>query len=101
VPLAPTRAQRTGTAGDRVFAADSCWPGHDDAAPGFAGRAGCRTSHLRSRDDEGPRSCWPKAAKLGLDIDPVGRVEIDALVQRHLRHAADVLELVRRINASR
>jgi len=42
-----------------------------------------------------------EAAKLGLDIDPVGGVEIDALVQRIYATPPDVLELVRRINASR
>jgi tripartite-type tricarboxylate transporter receptor subunit TctC len=42
-----------------------------------------------------------EAAKQGLDIDPVGGVEIDALVQRLYATPPDVLELVRRINASR
>jgi tripartite-type tricarboxylate transporter receptor subunit TctC len=42
-----------------------------------------------------------EAAKQGLDIDPVGGAEIDALVQRVYATPPDVLELVRRINASR
>jgi tripartite-type tricarboxylate transporter receptor subunit TctC len=42
-----------------------------------------------------------EAAKQGLDIDPVGGVEIDALVQRVYATPPDVLELVRRINAAR
>jgi tripartite-type tricarboxylate transporter receptor subunit TctC len=42
-----------------------------------------------------------EAAKQGHDVDPVGGAEIDALVQRLYATPPDVLELVRRINASR
>jgi tripartite-type tricarboxylate transporter receptor subunit TctC len=42
-----------------------------------------------------------EAAKQGLDIDPVRGAELDALVQRLYATPPDVLELVRRINASR
>jgi hypothetical protein len=42
-----------------------------------------------------------EATRQGLDVDPVSGAEIDALVQRVYATPPDVLELVRRINASR
>jgi hypothetical protein len=42
-----------------------------------------------------------EAAAQGLDIDPVSGAEIAALVDRLYGTPADVLDLVRKINASR
>jgi hypothetical protein len=42
-----------------------------------------------------------EAATQGLDIDPVSGAEIAALVDRLYATPADVLDLVRKINASR
>ena len=42
-----------------------------------------------------------EAAKQGLDVDPVGGAEIEALVQRLYTTPPDVLDIVKRISASR
>jgi tripartite-type tricarboxylate transporter receptor subunit TctC len=62
-----------------------------------------RVAELRTAFDAmmKDRDLLAEAAKQGLDVDPVGGAEIDALVQRVYDTPPDVLELVRRINASR
>lgn len=82
------------------FAADSvlAWPLM--APPGLPAE---RVAELRTAFDAMMKDpdLLAEATKQGLDIDPVGGAEIDALVQRVYATPPDVLELVRRINAAR
>ena len=93
---APTAAQFADALGDKLVAIQA---GHgvfttgqsvDEAAWWFMGmERACQVQLLA------------EAATQGLDIDPVSGAEIAALVDRLYATPADVLDLVRRINASR